>query len=44
MTNNLMLQTAIGVFLLLVIGIAITVYEFTYNEGPRRKKKKNDKK
>jgi hypothetical protein len=38
-----MLQIAIGVFVLMVIGIAITVYEFTYNEGPRRKKAKKAK-
>lgn len=39
MTNNSLLPIAIGVFLLLMIGIAITVYEFTYKEGPQRKKK-----
>ena len=44
MTNDLMLKLAIAVFLLLVIGVALTVYEFTYNEGPRRKDARNHNK
>lgn len=43
MSDDIYLKLAIIVFVLLLIGIAVTIYEFTYAIIPEHKKKKKVK-